>query len=370
VVQKVYLHVGAPKTGTTYLQDRLALNRASLARHGVTYPVGLRHTMFLAAVDLTGIKWPGFHEQAAGEWKALVRRIRSARGTVVVSHEVLAVAAPEQIARAMADLAGLEVHVVFTTREPGRLLAADWQEGLKTYNAHSFGRHLTRIVRQDPMTSSRWFWRAQHLPRALARWSAALPPDRVHLVTVPHGDRDALWGRFADAIGIDPSWAPVEGDQANGSLGIIEAQALRRLNSELLSAGVSTTEHRDIVFDRLVPRLLDGQAARGERGRPLPITVPPELDGWVADLAEEWARWARDSRIDVVGDLDDLVAQPRTGPWLDPDEPRPRRVLRLTNELLAAAVQEAAARPSNEARLRARMGRAVRRIGTRFSRAG
>ena len=34
----VYLHVGAPKTGTTYIQDRLALNRTQLARHDVRYP--------------------------------------------------------------------------------------------------------------------------------------------------------------------------------------------------------------------------------------------------------------------------------------------------------------------------------------------
>ena len=34
----VHLHIGAPKTGTTYLQDRLDLNLASLARHGVTIP--------------------------------------------------------------------------------------------------------------------------------------------------------------------------------------------------------------------------------------------------------------------------------------------------------------------------------------------
>lgn len=30
----VYLHIGAPKTSTTYLQDRLMLNPASLAEHG------------------------------------------------------------------------------------------------------------------------------------------------------------------------------------------------------------------------------------------------------------------------------------------------------------------------------------------------
>ncbi|MEZ5094731.1 MAG: hypothetical protein R2731_00470 [Nocardioides sp.] len=34
----VYLHVGAPKTGTTYLQDRLTLNEDTLAGHGVHFP--------------------------------------------------------------------------------------------------------------------------------------------------------------------------------------------------------------------------------------------------------------------------------------------------------------------------------------------
>ena len=34
----VHLHIGAPKTGTTYLQDRLRLNEQTLASHGVTVP--------------------------------------------------------------------------------------------------------------------------------------------------------------------------------------------------------------------------------------------------------------------------------------------------------------------------------------------
>ena len=36
--RRVYLHIGAPKTGTTYLQDRLALNAKSLSDHGVHFP--------------------------------------------------------------------------------------------------------------------------------------------------------------------------------------------------------------------------------------------------------------------------------------------------------------------------------------------
>ena len=35
---RVYLHIGAPKTGTTYLQEVLFTNRARLAEHGVLYP--------------------------------------------------------------------------------------------------------------------------------------------------------------------------------------------------------------------------------------------------------------------------------------------------------------------------------------------
>ena len=75
----VYLHVGAPKTGTTYIQDRLALNRSHLAQHGVRYPIGLRTDMFLAALDLVDKPWGGLLADAKGEWDALARRVRRVR---------------------------------------------------------------------------------------------------------------------------------------------------------------------------------------------------------------------------------------------------------------------------------------------------
>ena len=34
----VHLHIGAPKTGTTYLQDRLMLNAGTLGQHGIVIP--------------------------------------------------------------------------------------------------------------------------------------------------------------------------------------------------------------------------------------------------------------------------------------------------------------------------------------------
>src|SRR5690348_8406733 len=105
----VSLHVGAPKTGTTYLQDRLALNRGALAEHDVHYPLGLHASHFRAALDLIDMPWGGQRDEVRGDWDALMRGVRRHSGTVIVSHEILAAAKPDQVAKAMADLEDSEV---------------------------------------------------------------------------------------------------------------------------------------------------------------------------------------------------------------------------------------------------------------------
>ena len=71
----VHLHIGAPKTGTTYLQDRLMLNAASLSRHGVTVPgprTGRTDTFhFRAALDLLDQDWGGAPGHAKGAWDGM-----------------------------------------------------------------------------------------------------------------------------------------------------------------------------------------------------------------------------------------------------------------------------------------------------------
>jgi hypothetical protein len=132
----VYLHIGAPKTGTTYVQDRLTVNARSLGRHGVHLPTtsvvvspALAH--FRGALDLLGQDWGGLPGHAEGSWDALMRKVRRRSGTVVISHEILAPATPEHVARAMRDLDGSEVHVVYTARDLARQVPAAWQESIK-----------------------------------------------------------------------------------------------------------------------------------------------------------------------------------------------------------------------------------------------
>lgn len=362
--RRVYLHIGAPKTGTTYVQDRLSRNARSLAEHGVHFPTtsrlvspGLAH--FRAALELLGEDWGGVQGHAAGSWDALVRRIGRLSGTVVVSHEILAPATPVQVAQAMQDLAGSEVHVVYTARDLGRQAPAAWQESIKQGRRWSYGRFLDRFTR-----GRTWFARAFDVPRVLETWGAALPPERVHLVTVPQRDADpggdALWLRMCGVLGVDPAWAPVDSDRSNASLGTAEAQVVRQLNKRM-----DRRTRRERNYDELIRDLLAQRELAGRRS--WPVTLPPDRFGWAAAEADRWIAWVRTSGIDVVGDVEELrpVPPPPGARWRDPDRVAPKRQLDIALDALAAMTREAARRHAPERRLVARLRSGVQRLADR-----
>src|SRR4051794_33416903 len=94
--RRVLVHVGAPKTGTSFVQDVLWLNRESLAMQGILYPADRFDEHFLAALDLMELPWGGLERQAVGAWDRLAARVRDWQGTPVVSPEVLATAPQQQ----------------------------------------------------------------------------------------------------------------------------------------------------------------------------------------------------------------------------------------------------------------------------------
>lgn len=344
--RRVYLHVGAPKTGTTYVQDRLLLNAAALQRHRYAYPVGPHPDMFLPALDVVHRPWGGLRPQAEGEWAALVARVRNARGTVVLSHEILAGATAAEARRALADLSFAEVHVVYSARDVARQVAAEWQEQLKHQRKVTFATFLKQVTESDPARSERWFWRVQGLPGVLERWGHSLPPERLHLVTVPQSGAPPgeLWRRFCTAVGIDPEWAPLDSERRNPSIGAAETALLRRLNSRLKEAGLASEDYRELVRQLVVHETL------ATRSGMRPVTLPPAAAGWAEGIAESWLTWVRDAGIDVVGDLDDLrPIRPAPGArWHDPDKPKQRDIASAALDALEALTLEAARRRAPE----------------------
>lgn len=346
----VYLHIGAPKTGTTYLQDRLALNAKRLSANGITFPTkslladpALFH--FRAALDLLDQDWGGTPGHAEGAWPAMVRRVRRASDTAIISHEILAPAPTEKVAKAMNDLDGAEIHVVYSTRDLARQLPAAWQESIKQGRAWRFQRFLTAAEARNA-----WFMRAFDLPAVLNRWTRNLPPEQVHVVTVPPAGAapDELWLRFCRALGIDPDWAPLDSERSNESLGMAETEVLRRLNRR-----IERRPRREAAADELIREMLHEQGFMPNTSPK--VELPPERFEWVEAEALRWIDWLKGSGVDVVGDLDDLLPGPPPGDWRNPDRVPRKDLANAAIDALVAMTQEAASRPDPSRELGARI---------------
>lgn len=337
--RRVYLHVGTPKSGTSYLQDKLALNRAALEQQGLDYLRTRSGNHFEAALDLIGERWAGEEKAARGQWEGLVLDARKARLNVLVSHEILAAAGPGEVVRAMDSFPGDEVHVVVTARDLARQIPAEWQERVKHRGRRDYAEFLKALQKNYGRTDwQMWFWRVQHVPRILSTWGAQLPPERVHLVTVPPSGAppDLLWQRFAEVVGISPRTSLAESETTNASLGAAEVTLLRRLNIELAAREVSRHTYVTWVRETIVKEVL---ALRREK---TPVSVPPELHAPVEAITADWLAKIRGSGVDVVGDLDDLVPvwPDHTEAWPDPDDADPAVVAEAAIQALAHVLEE------------------------------
>ena len=348
---KVLLHVGTPKTGTSYLQDVLFRNRRRLASAGILYPADRFDAHFLAALDLMRLPWGGLEAEAVGAWDRLAERVRRHRGTAIISHEILATASRAQAGRALTSLGhgdGAEIHLVISARDLVRQLPAEWQENVKHRAGLSYRAFLDQI--RDPARDSRistWFWGVQELPDILDRWGQDLPPERIHVVTVPPagGPQQLLWKRFSLAFGLDGLDLDLEAERANPSLGVPETTLVRRIN-RAANQELDPADYRPLVRELLAHNTLSRRS-----GSPR-LALPPELHPWVGRVTESWVEEIERRGYDVVGDLHDLVGAPAATDYVDPDRPDEAQVAEAAVDALKAVLLEAARLRHVEDRLR------------------
>jgi hypothetical protein len=340
---RVFLHIGEPKTGTTFLQQVMWRNRAALAGQGVVLPGHHPQDHFRASQDLRGIqKLPSDPSGSwTGEWEILASEARQAQQVAVISHELFSAADPEQAERAVQSLQPAEVHLVLTVRDIASLLPAEWQETVKHRNSRGWDDWLGDVIDRESLSPDRrqwWFWRVHDTLAILDIWSRHVPAERVHVITAPPATAGTglLWQRFASVLGVDPGIVDLSRARANSSLGMPEIEFLRRLNEEL------PDEVPDWFYMWNVKEALAHQtlAARPARGR---LVLPADRQPWTADHTDALIQGLRKSSYDVVGDLDELLprisAEPGAGPADQPAE-----------QVLEVAVQSAAALIVNQYR--------------------
>lgn len=347
----VIVHVGAPKTGTSFLQDLLFTHREVLAEQGILYPADRFDAHFLAALDLMELQWGGLEKQAVGAWDRLAEQVRGWSGTVVISHEILATASPAQVARATRSFGDCEVHVLVSARDLVRQIPAEWQENVKHRRVVGYREFLDKITdprRKGPLAS--WFWGVQDVPDILDRWGGALPPERVHVLTVPRpgAPRDLLWRRFAEVLGIDPEAYDPTDRRVNPSLGVPETALVRRINERVNNGVLANEDYRQLVRELLAHRTLSARTGSAR------LALPPDVRAWASDLCDTWVEVLAGRGYDVVGDLADLRPGPPEldPPFVDPDEPDEQQVADAATESIVVLLREAARLQAVEHRLR------------------
>jgi hypothetical protein len=352
IPRAVYIHVGLPKTGTTYLQAALQGAQKDLAARGVLYPgddhLFQRHGFW----DLLGRRLQGVDQpHVPGSWQRLVETVNAWEGpSVVLSEEFLVNARPRAVRRIATAFEPAEVHVVVTVRDLGRVIGSMWQQEVSKGRTFTLAEYVAAV--RDPergsATAGVAFWLRQDVSRVLAAWEPLVPTSRMHVVVVPPAGSpaSALLERFATAIGLTDgarTWPEVP--QHNTSVGLAETEVLRRLNVGL-GDRLNERQYLRMVNTVVKPALRATAPAAGQHpdrgsgrarssGR---ITLPAEHADWVRARSRQMADQIRRSGAEVIGSLDDLVAPDPAGA----EEPQPvdeRAVAEATQAALVAAVE-------------------------------
>ncbi len=346
---RVVLHLGLPKTGTSFLQGVLRENAEPLAAAGVHLPAGRPQDLFAAVLYLTD-RSAGWGRSPAGgrrAWNRLLAEIagRQDAGVVtVLSSETLCLASARHVERILTDLHehGVEeVDVVVTVRDLARQLPAEWQEGVKHGRRGSYPAFLRTVLAEPSTLAGRGarqrhvrFWAGQDPVAVLDRWAGRVPPGRVHCVLNPHpgAPTDELWRRFATAVGLPDEVAAavvLPTAEVNASLGAVQLEVLRRVNRRFSRRG------REQSYGTVAKRLYAGRLLRRQAGARL--VLPSRHLEDAERVSQRWVEAIRQRGWDVVGDLAELQPASVVEPGEAPAPPRVTRAAMLRSSLDATA---------------------------------
>lgn len=309
----VYLHIGTMKSGTTYLQQRLTSNRATLPSYGVNWP-GKRWDHQVKAVnDLLDWK-PGAKPPRV--WDEMAASMLAHDCTSILSMEFLFVATPDQIAHVASSLGAADVHVVLTLRDSTAAAPSQWQTGVRSgmrvlwaeyaRKMSVVGRVPPRVVTRLPgMKPARHFALRHSAELVLRPWLQHIPTDHFHIVLVPKSreDPDLLWKRFAQAVSIAPDCAPERPEFSRQSLGYASASLVSRVNQQF--PATRAPAYRAVVRRFLCEEVLTPLAGAETA---IPLTQGVYLAGIRQNVRNRKALAA--AGVPVVGDLDELPVTP------------------------------------------------------------
>ena len=321
MAQRVVLHIGTMKSGTSYVQGQLFAQRRHLAHRGVLVP-GASRSHQIEALQQGRAK-----RRDRSTWTAMAAKIRAHPGDVVLSHELLGAGGAKVLRNLLPDLEPAVVDVVITVRDLNRTLVSMWQETIQNGRTWTWDSYYAsardaapyaRTSAVDRDSAGGRFWKQQDVVRIAEMWANRLGPERIAVIAVPprSADRTLLPARFVEATGIplDPA-AP--SPRSNESLGLASVLALREVNELLEALGHPWPSGVQLRKRLLAKTVL---AARADQEPRLALD-PPD---WVREQTKATVEGLKATGVRYVGNWSDL--DPIAVPGIRPEDADPRLV--------------------------------------------
>lgn len=338
MARRVFLHIGPPKTGTSFLQQAWYQHRSDMAERGLLYPGRAREEQFQACAVAVGKKAAVSQMRPEGlrAWDRLTRKVQEWDGDALLSSEHYALGRTASVAPIMERLHEVadEVHLVAGARDLARQIPADWQQTVKQGSISTFDQFWRNLAEHERAT----FWFHQDLPEVLRRWGSTLPPERVHVVVHgrPGTPHRALWENMCSVLGIEPDFLrPVA--RTNESLNAVQVELIRRMN---IALGDS---RKDLVTKRTM-RTLIGAGVFADDSDSARLTLPAAATEWLAARSQDMVAELRALDHHVLGDLDDLLVATEPPPGRVPDVVDDAEISALAPTVIARLVESEVAR--------------------------
>ena len=299
-----FIHIGAPKCGSTALQSWLARNRVTLAAQGVHYVSEGAHWI-APAKALVGVA-----DRVSGkpvpmrEWERLVAAVRKATpdsgstARAIISSEWYAGASDDAVERAVRDLDGSRMRVLLFVRPLSSTLVSAWQQALKLGGKQSLQEWLTTIFDEPTSPTAERAWGKHRYDLIAARWAKRIGGDRVSIVVLDPTNPESLFRTVEEIAGVVPGSASAAPSRTNQSLSPFESDVLLALNKEFYVRGGTLRGYRQGVL-----RTFDGYVSSVRTGTPEKMRLPQSWEPRVAALNEEIAVGIERSGAQIVGDL-------------------------------------------------------------------
>lgn len=307
MTNKLFVHAGFPKTGTTSLQASLAQARHVLLEQGILYPESRGSAQHSAAWALTqktfGWQGRGGYRTPEKDWNDLVNTVTVSNDTVLLSSEFFSHTNLEQVTKFKADMGVLDTTVIFTMRSLAKILPSRYQQSLKKGNTWSYDEWLSDILQRDnPNPASLKFG---NYSNTITRWAHVFGAENIVVVVVDEASPNLIFDAFHEILGLKPnSLQKVHDKGLNRSLTTEETVLLAALNQTFKNEG----NWREYV------RFVRNQIVKSWTGIPAPkdhsrIHTPEWAVDKAVELAQKNIEHIESLGIKIHGDLHLLASR-------------------------------------------------------------